>query len=275
MESDAEMERWEQIEAYLDGEMGEEERQTFEERLRQDDGLAQALERARIGRLAVRQYGLRNTLQSVHAQAMAARQPVEMQTAAAPSVADVPVPPARVRPLWHYASRLAASVVILLVAFAAFQFFTLSADLLTQGREMYVAQTSRGGEADEIRAQLQTAYAQGDYQKFIQLYESQPAVSGTEQNETNLMAGNAYLALNQPQKAAACFRQIQVANAASAEKPFEEDAEYYLALSLLKQNRIAEAQLLFAQIRQDSEHPYHSQVSWWWMQQLQWLKWKE
>jgi len=269
------MERWEQIEAYLDGEMGEEERQAFEERIRLDDGMAQSLERARIGRLAVRQYGLRNTLQSVHAQAMAARQPVEMPTAAAPSVADVPVPTTRVRPLWHYASRIAASLVILFVAFAAFQFFTLSADRLTQGQEMYVAQTSRGGEADEVKAQLQTAYAQGDYRQFIQLYESQPAVSGTEQNETNLMAGNTYLALNQPHQAEACFRKIQAANTASAEKPFEEDAEYYLALSLLKQNRIAEAQSLFVQIRQNPEHPYHSQVSWWWMQRLQWLKWKE
>jgi tetratricopeptide (TPR) repeat protein len=271
MESDAEMERWEQMEAYLDGVMGEEERQAFEERIRHDDGLAQALERTRIGRLAVRQYGLRNTLRSVHAQAMAARQPVAVE----PAVADVPVPPARVRPLWHQASRIAASVIILLIAFVAFQFFTLSADRLTQGQEMYVAQTSRGGEADERKAQLQTAYVQGDYRQFIQLYESQPAVSGTGQNETNLMAGNAYLALNQPQQAEACFRKIQSANANSAEKPFEEDAEYYLAISLLKQNRIAEAEPLFAQIRQNAHHPYHSQVSWWWMQRLQWLKWKE
>jgi tetratricopeptide (TPR) repeat protein len=275
MEYEADMEQWERVEAYLSGELMEDERTDFEQKIRLDSELAQAVEQARISRLAVRHYGLRNDLKAIHAQMMTRRQPSGTSASSDTHETIDSRPQPRVLPLWKYGSRIAASLLLLVLAFATVRFATLSGENLSEGRALYTVETNRGAEADEIKAQLRTAYAQGDYRRCVNLYESQQPAADPAANEANLIAGNAYLSLNQPEKAGNCFQKILSANEQLPEKPFQEDAEYYLALSLLRAGRVSEAEALFAEIRQNPSHAYHSQVSWWFYQQLQWLKWKE
>lgn len=268
------MEQWERVDTYLNGGLTEEERSAFEQRIELDAQLAQVVEQARIGRMVVRQYGLRNDLKSIHARMMAQRQQTEPNAPAERPAAETQLK-TRTVPLWQYASRIAAGILVLVLAFATFRFATLSEDSLLEGRALYAVETSRGAEIDEIKAQMRTAYAQGDYRRCADLYESRQSAADAAPNEADLIAGNAYLAMHQPERAEKSFRKILSANEQSAEKPFQEDAEYYLALTLLKAGRVAEAEVLFAPIRQNPGHAYHSQVGWWFYQQLQWLKWKE
>ena len=274
MESEADMEQWERVEAYLSGELTEDERTVFEQRIRQDPELMQVVEQAKIGRLAVRQYGLRNDLKAIHAQMMAQRQPTGTSLSSDTRKTAKSRSQPQVLPLWKYAGRIAAGVVLMVLSFSTFRFVTLSSENLSEGRALYAVETNRGAEEDGMKAEMRAAYAQGDYHRCVDLYESRQPAFNPAANETNLIAGNAYLFLNQPEKAESCFRKVLSANKRLLEKPFQEDAEYYLALCLLRSGRVAEAEVLFAGLRQNPGHAYHSQVSWWFYQQLRWLKWK-
>ncbi len=54
-----------------------------------------------------------------------------------------------------------------------------------------------------------------------------------------------------------------------------DDAEYYLALSYLKNNETAEALPLFKKIHNNKAHLYNNKVSSWFLRKLQLLSWKQ
>ncbi|MES2731928.1 MAG: hypothetical protein V4714_09270 [Bacteroidota bacterium] len=274
MARDEAMEDWEQVDAYLSGMLPKEEITAFEQRIQQEAFLAEAVDKARISRLAVRHYGFRSELKAIHAQVMAAKDQGEesMQTQHQPVV--LPLQGKKSMPLWKYASRMAASVLILLVCTLGFRLATVSSEDLSQG-QLYMQESTRSeGEADQIKQQMDLAYQQGNYQQCTAIYEKNPLVATANQMEADFMAGNAYLAQNLPERAEKCFRKVLASNEKTEQKRFEEDAEYYLALTLLKENKPDEADQLLSRIRQNSMHPYHDKVGWWFYQQVRWLKWK-
>lgn len=291
MEHDEAREQWERIEAYLNGQLLVEERAAFEQEIRLNSILAEAVEKTKLGRLALRHYGLRNQIRSIHTQAMRSRdndsradgqtfqEPLQAfsspQTDTFSSADHRPKNDPIVVPLWKLASRVAAGVTILLLCVVGIRVATLSNDNLAQVEErLYVSESTRGEAEDATHQQMNLAYQKSDYAQCARLYEEKGLAAQPGHLEEDFLAGNAYLGLNKPAQAETCFRKVLTTNEQAEEKQFEEEAEYYLALSLLKQNKLAEAQTLFARIRQNPDHRYHSKVDGWFYQQLQWLRWK-
>lgn len=254
MEPDAEQEHWDQADAYLRGELGGEQRVDFERRIQRDAHLADAVDRLRINRSVFRNYGLRDAVKSIHAQAMAER---------------------RVVPLWKYAGRIAAGIAVVLVGTVGFRLATATGEGLVEATShLYPAETTRGGEGENrVSQQIQQAYQRRDYRACTAVYENNPR-GAHHQTQDDLLAGNAYLAQNLPARAEACFRRILAANAGqpAEDGQFEEEAEYYLALALLEQNKVTEAKRILTHVRQQPDHRYHREVGWWFYQQLRWLK---
>jgi tetratricopeptide (TPR) repeat protein len=230
----------------------------FEQAILQERQLAETIEKARISRMAVRNYGLRHSLKNIHAQAMAERQPQS-----------------RVVPLWRYAARLAAGIVVVLISVLAFRLGTVSNESLSDVKNnLFQLEYTRGDDGDGtmVIRKMKDAYQQGEYQQCANIYENNRLSGQTGHAEENLLAGNAYLALNLPERASNCFQKILDANRNTEEKRFEDEAQYYLGLALLQENKVAAADTIFSKIYHQPGHEYHRKVSTSFYWQLKWLK---
>jgi tetratricopeptide (TPR) repeat protein len=261
MEANEEMRQWERIDSYLSGELEGEALSTFEQAILREKTLAEAVEKARISRMAIRNYGLRHSLKNIHAQALA-----EKKT------------PSRVVPIWRYAARIAASIVVVLVSVVVFRLGTVSNESLADVKDNLFSVESTRGDANSgnmIVRKMKDAYQQGDYQQCATLYENNQLSGQTGHREENLLAGNAYLALNLPERASTCFQKVLDANKNTVEKQFEDEAEYFLGLALLQENKVAAADTIFTKIYHQPNHEYHKKVSTLFYWQMKWLKFRE
>jgi tetratricopeptide (TPR) repeat protein len=93
--------------------------------------------------------------------------------------------------------------------------------------------------------------------------------------KVNFIAGQKDLEKGHAAEAIRSFQKILDENAASGGKRFNDDAEYYLALSYLKAGQINKALPLFERIYDDRDHLYHDQVSGWYLFRLKMLVYKQ
>jgi tetratricopeptide (TPR) repeat protein len=79
--------------------------------------------------------------------------------------------------------------------------------------------------------------------------------------EEYLLAGIAYLEKNEPGKAIETFKTLIRTNENSKTDYFEDDAEYYLAMSYLDDNQTGKALPLFEKIQSEPENRHYEDVS--------------
>ena len=262
------IERAERIDRYLNGELSAEETQAFETALNRDRQLQQEYEDVRMIRTLAQEHGLRDQIKSIR-QSMRQEETGERMidpVIAAPNRKAVTTPdsePGKVRSLWRapaYAGRIAAGVAILLVGFLALQFATLSSDdLYAEKAIFYQVAASRSAGTPDItpEAQLMEQYRSQRFAEVTTTYEQlrEPSLMAL------FLAGNAYLQEEQTDRAIQAFHRIVEINGSQGINRFEEDAQYYLALSYLKADRPADALPLLEAINADPQHSYHSSVS--------------
>lgn len=99
-------------------------------------------------------------------------------------------------------------------------------------------------------------YANGNYDAVVGLFGQNPRRSPQEV----LLAGNAYLALSQPAQAIPLLQRAKAEGEGSGNRTAAQDAEYYLAWAYVQNDRLPEAERLFAAIRQNPDHKYHPDV---------------
>ncbi|WP_316830479.1 hypothetical protein [Pedobacter aquatilis] len=226
---------------YLDGSLDEAARLSFERELATDGGLRAELANMETARQAIRHYGLKAELADIHREVM--------ESTAAPAVPLKLHRPGRFGRLY----KIAAGICVVILLALLYKINRVSGDKLYQ--EQFVAysiDTDRGAaNTDAIAA----AYMQGDYEKVRSLY----AGLNTASQSDRFLAGQAYLALKQPAKAAELFKVI--AGDGSDANAFHDDAEYYLALSYIADEQFAMALPIMDKIYADSNHLYHEKVS--------------
>jgi tetratricopeptide (TPR) repeat protein len=108
---------------------------------------------------------------------------------------------------------------------------------------------------------LNDFYSKGKMDSVVQAF----ITSKSPVPEEFLLAGIAYLEKNQPSKAIETFKLMMQQNLDSNSSLFEDDAEYYLAMSYLSNNEPEKAMPIFEKIQADPEHPYNSNVSEWFL----------
>ena len=276
MDNFSDLQRAEHIDRYLDGSLSAEGARAFEAALERDQALWQAYEDIRMSRTLVQQYALRNEIKSIR-EAMrhqSAREVmIEPMTGTVATVDTAPVDAAarpsdpvntapKVRPLFRqvlaYAGRIAAGVAILLIGFLGFQYATLSSDDLYAEKAMvYQVAASRSGQEPDAspEGRIEQQYRAQRFNEVMATYEqmNDPSLMAT------FLAGNAYLQEGKTNQAIVAFKEIAT-NGSQSINRFEEDAQYYLALSYLKTDRIADALPLLQEINTDPQHSYHSFV---------------
>ncbi|MCU0353448.1 MAG: hypothetical protein MUD08_06870 [Cytophagales bacterium] len=252
--------RWERIDAYLRHELTGNEQAAFEAEMRQNTALAEEVHSIRTAGEMARQYGQREELRSLHRKLTAHR-----QTAATD----------RNQGLRFYL-RVAAIIVFLVVAWAGIGFTTLSpGSLHSDSFVAYLPETTRGPEAAKgpatVEQAMQAEYTKANYTRVAELYQK----SRTKRLNEAFVAGNAFLALGQPDKAAACFKRVMSLSVRERNFDFYQDAEYYLAWAYLKNNQIDNAAKLFDKIYRNEFHTHNPDVGTWFYWKLKLLQWKK
>ena len=162
--------------------------------------------------------------------------------------------PAIVRSINRYGLRAAAIILIVVSSTALYKYVSVSSTSL-YGRYFasYELNTARG-EASETP--LVQAYNAENWQNVIALANK----AATRDNQADFLAGMANLQLGQCNDAITHFEQVIAANAQASTDYYQDEAEYYLAISWLACRKVNLAMPILEKIKADPNHKYHEKV---------------
>jgi tetratricopeptide (TPR) repeat protein len=160
----------------------------------------------------------------------------------------------RVRTLYRYTLRAAACILIIAGSASIYKYLSVSSgSLYDRYYGGYTAGTTRGtGDSDP----LVDAYNAKDWNTVLQL----AAKAATRTNQTDFLAGMACLEQKQFDEAISHFEQIIAVNTHAGTSLYQDEAEYYLAISWLAHHNVNEAMPILEKIRADQHHKYHDKV---------------
>ncbi len=242
---------------YLDNELNDEEKLQIENELKNNTTIQQELQNLLLAKEAVKTYGVKQKVAAIHKGMMN-----EMAINKIPKKIDL------VRSIARISIRIAASLLIIMLSLGIYQYATISADkLFDENYQPYALSVSRS--AADTNA-MEKAYQQKDYTALINQFAALPAAG----QKDFFFAGQSYLAINNYSKAVECFKKIATLNIAENKIIFKDDAEYYLALSYLKNNEFRFAYPIFMNIHNNPRHLYNDKVTNGVIRQLTLLDWK-
>jgi hypothetical protein len=169
-----------------------------------------------------------------------------------------------IRKIW------AAAAIILLVPALLLMYVVASSSsdkLFNEKYHTYHFNVDRSSSAT-LSSAIVKAYRNGDYIGTVQQYKGKT----TREVSETMAAAFAYNELNQFSDAAKLYELVINNNKINATRTYQDEAEYYEALSLLKLKQYDKSYRLFSKIFADPEHTYNGQVSRWFLVRLKWLK---
>jgi tetratricopeptide (TPR) repeat protein len=192
-------------------------------------------------------YGLENKVSSIHKEMME-----ELKQNSTPQTAGI------VRKMIRYTARIAAIVILVLGSVEVYQYLTVSPEkLFSENYAAFNLHESRG----QSNTAIEDAFKNANMSSVIEQFNT----TKTPEAKDYFFAGNAFLSQHQPAKAADAFLNLQQKNKTDNTHFFEEDVDYYLALSYLGNNEPAKAIPLFEKIHEDKNNPYHEKISSWFL----------
>lgn len=237
----------EDIDRYLDGTLEVAELEAFEKALEEDAQLSREVEIQRELRRGIRSKGndlLKDRLRKIHAEEITDAQPVS--ESASPKKG-------RLIPMrWPMLGAVAA-VLLLIAVFVLFPGKPEPEQLFAQNYEPYeISLVQRGDDADAL-AKADEDYRSGNYQAAIlsleSLLQNQPANA-----KLHLVLGICYLETDQLPQAREHF-ELALNNSL-----YQDKAQWYLALTYLKQGQIEEARNYLDPLSQDQNSTYRERA---------------
>lgn len=235
---------------YLDGDLTGADLDNFEKRLSQDSGLQLEFENLTLAKMAIRGYGLKHQVASVHREMLDEFKSTQKREAKTYSI---------VRSSLKYA----ASIALVLFSIGAYLYISSSPNKLYD--DNYMPYTLSVTRSEATGSDLEKAFNQKHYNAVINAFTK---LKNPDDKEY-FLAGQAYLSTHQANSAIPAFKQVLLSSGSSIR--FKEDAEYYLGLAYLENNQPAKAASVFDKIHNDKDHLYHDKISFWTMLKLKLL----
>ncbi|WP_209331734.1 hypothetical protein [Lunatimonas salinarum] len=238
-----------EVVAYVEGTMEKAERLRFEERMKSDPGIQELIGLTRVSTEAVELAGYREIIQKVHA-TYAKDRPGGQRKGRLGffSIGNRPI-----------LSGIAASVLLVLVVGAGV-LFDAKWHLADRKYDLYQIPVDRSTEVS------------GDEWKRLFSSEKWGTLAGlTGEASTPLemfFVAYAHYRLEHFEESARIFKEVVSLGTKISNRPFVEESEYFLALSLWKGGEYQEASEQINQIRQQSSHNYSGRFSRWDMTRL-------
>jgi hypothetical protein len=234
---------------YLDGELKGDQLDAVKKSIEKNNATREELEKLRLAKEAIKSYGLKNKISSIHSEMMH-----KLNKNTVPKTGTV-------KNIFQYSMRIAAGVAIVIGLSVSYQYFTASPEkLFNENFEAFNLHETRGTVASPLEDIYKKENMQAVIQQFNTLNDPMPLDC--------FLAGNAFLTTRQPGKAIEAFMLLQLKNKTNNTHYFEEDTQYYLALSYLINNEPGSALPLFEKIHADKNHPYHKKISNWFLSKL-------
>jgi tetratricopeptide (TPR) repeat protein len=248
---------------YLDGNLQGPEKENIEQQLAADSALQQQFDSLLLTREAIRYYGLKEKVKSLHQKMM------EELKEQAPST-EVELKPVHSRSkIFRYAISVAASIILLVGGYMLYNFITLSSDkVFGANYQHYELSTTR--DAGTAETAIEKAYKDNNYKEVVRIYSVKEDVSV----KAAFLDGLAAMELNDNSTAISSFKQVLEINKTAAVKSLNDDAEYYLCLSYIRNKDYDYALDIMRSIQNDPGHVYHNKITGKLMRQVKMLKWK-
>lgn len=228
------------IDRYLLNLLSEEEKKTFEARLKKDETLVEELNQQRtliediegIGRIK-----LKEKLKDIHNEVVI--QPSKPKTKSKKiffQIATAAVFIGLITTCWLWSTQSASN-----------------SELYAQNFEPYVLSLNQRSEGDIELKNIESLYIDGNYSEAISLFETALNENSLKSSQLLLGLGISYLQTNQPSEAIKQFDIIL----ANKDFNYEDEAQWYLALTHLKLNNIGEARNHLNILTSDSTKDHH------------------
>ncbi len=224
---------------YLDNELSTEERSAVEQRLQSDEAFRNQLLNLQVAIQAIKQWGTTQVVADVHRQMM---QELKAEKPAAKVIG--------ISKAVKYTMAVAASVLVLFIGVRLFLNTQASPDKLYNQTFVDYDLTPPRGDANQVST-IEKLYQQKNYSAVVSSVHSLQ-LSGKD----SLLTGLSYLHNNNFSAAVHWFHAL-----ASRQNEYQQDAEFYLSLSYLKNKEYSKALPLMQTIYQNPSHLYHQQLS--------------
>ncbi len=160
-----------------------------------------------------------------------------------------------VRTINRYGLRAAAVMLILTGGSTVYKYVTTSSEsLYSRYYASFGLNSSRGAGTE---TPIMQAYNNKDWKTVLSLAKA----TNKPDNQTEFLAGMADLELKNCDEAITHFEQVLAANAQAGTDYYQDDAEYYLAISWLACHKVNQAMPLLEKIKADTHHQYHEKVA--------------
>lgn len=213
-----------------------------EEWIRTDEDIAKNWHSLLFAVDGIREAGL-------YAQVAAVKKQYEAQVAIASKPAG-----GIVRNMSRNAFRVAASVLLIIGATTIYKYNTVSSgSMYNDYYSSFELNTSRGAETEDL---IEQAFRNKKWEEVISLSNAPMP----RPIKTQFLAAMANMELKKYDKAIDEFKQIIAANEKSGDSYFQDETEYYLAMSYLANNEAAQALPLLEKIKADENHLYNEKV---------------
>lgn len=247
----------EQLVLYIDGALAGADKQAVENWLATNEAARAEYNSLLQTREAVKLYGLRQKVSSIHKEMMTELQPPVKKMNSG-------------RRIFRYTMAAAASLILLVGGYMVYNFFTLTPDKVYSANYHTYSLSNERGVNDPEPTAGEKAYAAKNYAEVIKLHDA--AASKTTKEE--FLCGAAAMELGDDPKAIKCFTEVIRLNKENNQLILNDEAEYYLALSYIRNKDYDFALPLLETIRDDKEHKYNSEVSTRLIRKVKMLKWR-
>jgi len=159
-----------------------------------------------------------------------------------------------VRQISRNMAKIAAILVLVAGGAAFYKYATISSgSLYNKYYSSYELNTSRGA-ADENA--MEKAFHARDWNTVLNSFNA-----SKRDNKMDFLTGMADLELKKYDDAIEHFEQVIAVNAQSGGDYFQDEAQYYLAISWLAKNKVNEALPILEKIRANKNHLFHDKVA--------------
>jgi hypothetical protein len=243
---------------YLDNELSQEDKTNLENQLKHDAVMQQELENLTLAKSAIKTYGLKKHVGTIHAEMMN-ELVVEKSSSAQKGI---------VRRMAKVSMKVAAALLIVMLGLGIYQYTTVTPDkLFASNYTPYSLSVNRGSVETDM---MEKSFQEKDYAAVVAQFETLKNASTKE----NFLAGVAYMETNNYNNAITVFKNVLSKNTLNKTAVFNDDAEYFLAFSYLKNNDIKLATPIFEAINKNTNHLYNDKASNAFMRNLKILNWK-
>jgi hypothetical protein len=160
-----------------------------------------------------------------------------------------------VRSINRYGLRAAAIILVLMSSTLLYKYLSISsASLYDRYYSGYSLNTARGSGAEQP---IEQAFHAKDWNTVISL----AAAAKEKDNQTEFLAGMASLEQKRYDDAITYFEQVIAVNTHAGTDVYQDEAEYYLAISWLADKKVNQAMPILEKIKADPHHQYHDKVA--------------